>query len=273
MKMKPENWPSTIYKFRDWNADFGRDPLKKFELYFSSPASFNDPFDSKIKHNYSLLNDEERNSYIQNLLSKGKQNFDNLSIQLSHQNRVQLIEMMMNDKEKFQVWAEELEIDVINKTIGIISFSLQWKNILMWSHYAKNHSGYCIGLNEAKLRKISKIEYGGLVHYPLDNKFPSVHPMMDENDSFYLKFFTKSKDWNYEEEYRIVNFIPPDKDIDSSNRLLKYNADFIDEVILGIKMNESDRKEIIDLCKNLNVKVYQAVEKNFEFEVDRFEIV
>lgn len=270
--MKPKSLPTTIFKFRDWNAKYGRDPLERLELYFSSPALFNDPFDSKIKYNYSLLNDEERNGYIQKLLSKGKQNFDNSSIPLSHQNRVRIIEMMMNDKEKFQAWAEELEIDIINKTIGIISFSQHWKNVLMWSHYAKDHSGYCIGLNEAKVRNIGKIEYGGKVNYPRDNKFPSIHPMMDENESFYRKFFTKSKDWHYEEEYRIVNFIHPDKDIDTSSRLLKYNADFIDEVILGIKMKESDRKEIIDLCKKLGVKVYQAVEKNFEFEVDRYEI-
>jgi len=270
--MKPKSLPTTIFKFRDWNAKYGRDPLERLELYFSSPALFNDPFDSKIKYNYSLLNDEERNGYIQKLLSKGKQNFDNSSIPLSHQNRVRIIEMMMNDKEKFQAWAEELEIDIINKTIGIISFSQHWKNVLMWSHYAKDHSGYCIGLNEAKVRNTGKIEYGGKVNYPRDNKFPSIHPMMDENESFYRKFFTKSKDWHYEEEYRIVNFIHPDKDIDTSSRLLKYNADFIDEVILGIKMKESDRKEIIDLCKKLGVKVYQAVEKNFEFEVDRYEI-
>ena len=200
------------------------------------------------------------------------QNFDNLSIPTSHQNRVQMIKMMMNDKEKFQAWAEELEVDIINKTIGIISFSQQWKNVLMWSHYAKHHSGYCIGLNEAKLRNTGKIEYGGKVNYPTVKKFPSIHPMMDEYESFYHKFFTKSKDWYYEEEYRIVNFIHPNKDADSSSRLLKYDADFIDEVILGIKMSESDRKEIIDICKNLGVKVYQAVEKNFEFEVDRYEI-
>ena len=270
--MKPKNLPTTIFKFRDWNAKYGRDPLEKLALYFSSPASFNDPFDSKIKYNYSLFNDEERNGYIQKLLSKGKQNFDNLSIPLSHQNRVQIIEMMMNDNAKFQTWAEELEEDVINKMIGIISFSLQWKNVLMWSHYAKHHSGYCIGLNEAKLRNTGKIEHGGIVNYSPVNKFPSIHPMMNQNESFYRKFFTKSKDWHYEEEYRIVNFFHTDKSNDSSSRLLKYNADFIDEVTLGIKMNESDRKEIIELCKNLGVKVYQAVDKSFEFEVDRYEI-
>lgn len=270
--MKPKNWPSTIYKFRDWNAEYGRDPLEKFELYFSSPSNFNDPFDSKIKYNYRLFTDEERNGYIQKLLSKGKQNFENSSIPLSHQNRIQMVEMMMKDVEKFQTWAEKLEEEAINKTIGIISFSLKWKNVLMWSHYAKNHTGYCIGLNEAKLRNSGKIEYGSIVDYPHDNKFPSIHPMLDEHESFYRKFFTKSYDWHYEEEYRIVNFIHPDKEDISTARLLKYNADFIDEVILGIKMKESDREEIIDLCKIHGVQVYQAIEKNFEFEVDRYEI-
>jgi hypothetical protein len=271
--MVPKNLPETIYKFRAWGDEFGKDPLEKLELYFASPANFNDPFDSKIKYNYKLLNETEKKAYIEKLLSKGKKSFDNLSVEIPHEGRVHLINKMMNeDPIHFQSWMNNLEADLIDNIVGILSFSHNWNNVLMWSHYAKNHEGYCIGFNEKKLRESGRIEYGGKVEYLPSNTFPSLHPMMDEHESFYKKFFTKSFDWSYEEEYRLINIIPPSQSNNLSVRKLKIEPDFIEDVTLGLKISEKHRSEIIELCHKYGVKVYQAAEKDFQFIVDRIEI-
>lgn len=264
--------PSVIYKFRDWNAKHGKDPLEQFELFFSSPSNFNDPFDSKIKFNYSLFSVKEKEAFIDRLLVRDKNNFDKFSIPITSEGKIQIIKQMMNDEDKFQLWAGNLEEELINKIIGIISFSTNWNNVLMWSHYASNHTGYCIGLDEQKLRETHKIEFGGKVIYPESNTFPSVHPLMDEKESFFKKFFTKSIDWKYEEEYRILNIIPPEKSGNSNIRKFKYDSSFISDITLGLKISDKASSEIIEICKKYNIKVYQAFEKKFKFEVDRKEI-
>ncbi|MFC1586194.1 DUF2971 domain-containing protein [Fibrobacterota bacterium] len=38
--------------------------------------------------------------------------------------------------------------DILNQHYGILSTSLCYDNILMWSHYASNHQGFVIGINE-----------------------------------------------------------------------------------------------------------------------------
>lgn len=269
--MKPKDLPNTIYKFRDWNAKFGKNPLQKFELHFSSPSSFNDPFDSKILYNYSLLDEKEKGIYVEKILSNKKLDFNDQGMPIPYEWRIQLINMLM-ENDNFQSWAESFEIKLIDKIVGIVSCSLDWKNVLMWSHYANNHTGYCIGLRENKFRKSGKISYGGKVMYPTSNSFPNVHPVMDQDESFYKKFFIKSRDWKYEKEYRLLNIIPPHKSDNPQARILSFDSDYIEDVTLGLKISEKDRLEIIDLCVSQGIKVYQAVAKKFEFEVNRIEI-
>ena len=51
--------PPRIYKYRDWGRPFNRTLLTQGELYFSSPADFNDPFDSRLRVRYDKLPDGE----------------------------------------------------------------------------------------------------------------------------------------------------------------------------------------------------------------------
>lgn len=44
-----------LYKYRDWESEFGKNILTERSLYFSSFANFNDPFDSDIMVNYEDL--------------------------------------------------------------------------------------------------------------------------------------------------------------------------------------------------------------------------
>lgn len=37
-------------------------------------------------------------------------------------------------------------MDRVNKCLGILSLSRTFTNLLMWSHYANNHTGFVIGL-------------------------------------------------------------------------------------------------------------------------------
>jgi hypothetical protein len=44
-----------LYKYRTWSDKNHQSCLKNNELFFASPSQINDPFDTKISVDYSLL--------------------------------------------------------------------------------------------------------------------------------------------------------------------------------------------------------------------------
>ena len=270
-KIKP---PTTIYKYRDWNdGKYGRDILQKFELYFASPSQFNDPFDSKTTYNFGSMNDSERRLFIDKLLDSGKKSFDRMEPKTPYEFNVAMIEKMMIEYPAvFQSSALEIEHEIAEKVLGIISMSATWNNLLMWSHYAKYHTGYCVGFNENKLRNSGSFKLGGMVMYAKDNAFPKIHPMMDRKQTFFKRTFIKSAEWEYEQEYRFLNEFTPEEQSKENKRIVQIEPSFIDEVIIGMKMPESDSKDIVDICRKHDIKVYQTVPVDFKFELTREEI-
>ena len=60
-----------LYKYRDWSNSDHRHLLTDGELFLSSPKDFNDPFDCRISHDFSLLNtDEKIIDFVNRLISK-----------------------------------------------------------------------------------------------------------------------------------------------------------------------------------------------------------
>lgn len=109
------------------------------------------------------------------------------------------------------------------KTNGVISFSETPRNSLMWSHYANNHKGMCIGykgnLLIRKAEKIfdpffqidgllpEKIKYDNHRISPEDRIVKSV-PINDMAE-IYIQLakkhlLKKSDEWIYEKEHRII---------------------------------------------------------------------
>jgi hypothetical protein len=86
-----------------------------------------------------------------------------------------------------------------NKT-GFISFSKNWTQPLMWSHYADRHKGVCLGFDVPKWDVITMKYEDERILEGLDkvgddpNKLP---PLLQD-----LLMRTKAKGWEYEQEVR-----------------------------------------------------------------------
>ncbi len=78
------------------------------------------------------------------------------------------------------------------------------KSILMWSHYASSHTGFCIEFNE-NILATPTIEYSGAVRYEED--MPDKLSQYDYDNLSYKDkkelLFWKSKVWEYEQETRL----------------------------------------------------------------------
>lgn len=141
-------------------------------------------------------------------------------------------------------------------------------NILMWSHYSDNHKGAviqlrCIESLDNPICAASKVIYS--------DTFPSIIPTvqdfvqiqtgqrpMDTRDVYTRFVCTKSSQWQYEKEWRLI--YPRDNTNKELYEMSRLWPQEIDAVYLGCKISDEDRIDILNLLTGeLNhVRAYQA---------------
>lgn len=270
---KPEDYPEIVYKYRNWFSEFNKAVLTKNELFMASPKYFNDPFDCRIPINYKTLNTPEKvNQYALEFVDRHKAYI--LRNGLNVQNEIKsLTNDFTNHLDEMQSNHEKILFTNQDKFYGVLSMSARWDSILMWSHYGDFHKGYCIGFWEEKMRNSRFFGKGGPVHYNPDNSYPLIDPLSKEGTMInaFKETHTKAFDWQYEDEYRFFNLYT--KDPTDDDRKVNFPNSFIAEIILGIMMPESDKKEIIEIAKKKGIKVFQAKKVPFHFEIGKEEIL
>jgi len=82
--------------------------------------------------------------------------------------------------------------DEINAKTGLICFSKNWKNPLLWGHYADKHSGIALGFDIPDTLLLPVIYAPKLIKVSYDKK--TGKPTKDVSDKLIR---TKFKDWNW----------------------------------------------------------------------------
>jgi hypothetical protein len=144
---------------------------------------------------------------------------------------------------------------------GICCFTTVNDSILMWSHYANHHKGFCLEFK-------SNNRLGGInplnVVYKTKLKLADYHSTKD--DAFYHLIYSKSDCWSYEHELR--TFISDiKKDID---RKFSFEKDDLLSVYLGVRCSLEDEHEIKTIIKDVysnKVNLYKAKFANNSFSV------
>jgi hypothetical protein len=177
--------------------------------FVADPYDFNDPFECKP----SIENDIEFDALQKLCWEMHKKNED----EVKATQRLQEIDYFstnpdIEDAIGYKMSEYTYDISNLLKNVmmryGVLSLSESCDNILMWSHYANNHKGMCIGynVNSDCAEHIQPVEYGkyckiktSLVYnYIFDSKTNY------EKDIINKYFFTKAKDWEYEKEWRML---------------------------------------------------------------------
>ena len=208
-----------LYKYREFSENTDKIILNS-ELYFASHNSFNDPFDCNLQfREISSYSDKEFENYCQEELEKGV------------------------DKEKYLTDLSKKLIKAKSE-VGILCLSRNKKNILMWSHYAKNHEGLCFGFEDIKdiFYKDNKITYI-IVKYPKSKDYELIS-LLREKGEIRRMFTTKSELWKYEKEIRLLD-LKGGKTVG----VKKFKKEYLKEIIFGCKAHEINIKKIIQLCQ------------------------
>ncbi|MFZ0596793.1 MAG: DUF2971 domain-containing protein [Flavobacterium sp.] len=218
-----------VYKYRGGDHEvFERDlsSLEKNCFWSSNFENLNDPQENMISTDKFI----EQSSSLANLfLGKSKANLSGIYNSLDD-----LLEH--------------------NKRIGIYSLSKSYEDKLLWAHYANSHRGFCIEYDLDKL--VDSYIHESKSHFPVlynlkpsELDFTDISQASTDSGSLLQKIFAcKSKEWEYEKEYRIVT-----NDFGIQN----YDFDAVKSIYFGLKMPDYQKKEMMDRLSGRCIKFYQ----------------
>lgn len=256
--------PKTVYKYRSWGNEFHQKVLTENQLFLASPKDFNDPFDCRVSRNFNLLNtDEKKLEYVEKLILKHSKTIKARGYNLDKEKK-RMLDELNGDISIVQKRDNSVVFSLQDDHVGVLSLSARYDSILMWSHYADYHKGFCIGFNEKKLRESNLFGMGGMVAY--DKDFPEIDPRDDSMGKAFVQTHSKSCEWDYEQEYRLTKYFYPDLP-NNENRIVSFPDHFIENFVLGIRICDSDKKEIKKIAKKKNIPVFQAKQIPFQFKI------
>lgn len=146
--INPEDLPEHLYKFRVLEDLYHKRMLTHNELFFTSPKQFNDPFDSTIPVRYDEGTPEEIVNYL-------VEHFSITRPELSPEERKSEAEKIYESGDFRSPQSidkiAKIITDRVYEDIGVFSLSAHCENILLWSHYADKHRGFCVEFDARRL--------------------------------------------------------------------------------------------------------------------------
>lgn len=240
--------------FRNESEDHVKRLLVDYQIYFAKPSQLNDPFDCGA--DISIGNNAaERLDFLRNMLYKKIKLNHNISEDTFESN---LKKLQWDTDEKVEQKVYGIIKDAIER-IGIFCLTPKPDNLLMWSHYASNHSGLCIEFDFSEgsiLRsKCEKVIYSA--------NFPIVNLSIEPEDYWAKKILlTKSIEWLYEDEWRAIDLRGSGEE--------KIPDDMIKGIIFGFRMSDDNIKEIISWFSNRrqSFNFYRSVLAKKEYRIE-----
>lgn len=232
--------PAFLCRYRSLSgtgAEWVRDSILHSKHYFANPLSFNDPFDCRpyfaltgtraqqlkyfervVGHNMPELGREARRTEARRRASDPA--YD--------------LRLPKNMAEFKQMYHE-----TVTSRLGILCLSEVRDNILMWAHYADAHRGCCLVFDSAEpfFATAQPVRY--------KNSRPSVNPLVNTDEEMLDNaMYTKSDHWNYEKEWRILQY-------KKGAGVYKVPTTALKQVILGAQISEPHKTQIREwICQS-----------------------
>jgi hypothetical protein len=293
---KHQYLPKRIYKYRK-DCPESRNCLETDSVWMATPDSYNDPYDSSI-----MLPSATLKKLLEARLVKKIVQAHNLQNHLSPEQ----IEKALQSSEPLQTivgyfpslpgakqggnWSNKAAFfstavsqlaNAATTTIAewrkfakICSFSEAPDSMLMWSHYANHHRGFCIeydleGLSDPNhffRRNLYPVLYSS-DFYDLGSFVQGLSDGPETRAEFQpmlplLAMLTKFEGWAYEKEWRLFEEKPG---IVADG---KKEAPIPSRIFLGERFEPSTGRPLVDICKEKQIPL-----SRMQLARDRFELV
>ncbi|BCM24459.1 DUF2971 domain-containing protein [Methyloradius palustris] len=205
-----------------------RDILVESLLWLSSPLDFNDPYDMSAK----VVFDSDTKVIREKYKSLVKEQ----AVEENWKQKKDILEKFMAGGRSEWLASIKRVFSKSQKETGIFSFAGDPRSILMWSHYAYNHTGICLQFETVKDPEV----LSGALPVIYTDDYPIFDWAAEDNDIYRRILLSKYKAWDYEQEARIVWS-------KGAHTYLQYSPEALVGVIFGCQADE----RVIGIVKNL----------------------
>jgi len=222
--MSEIEYKSRLYKYCSINKN-SIEALTLEKNWISDPLFFNDPFE------FTMPSDTRYCGETQKILMLSERELENRNI-----------------------------MKALTDQFGIICYSYRNDNILMWSHYANNHTGMCLAFEPILPYNNPRVgmAFGHLNKVKYDKIVPSTNFANFEIKDIIDLFCTKSEDWAYEEEVRQI--------FDVKSQYVEYPG-VLKEIIFGCRTTESDINLITKLLSGKNIEFHFCEKQDGQYSL------
>ena len=185
--------PAKLFKYRAIDEYTARIFTHR-ELYFARPEQFNDPFESRFDLSYE---------------GTPEQRVRKFSRAVTHLHPTWNSAQVRTEAERLSgMWKPGRDhTTALSKRFrsvhGVLSMSAVRDDILMWSHYADHHRGVCL---EFKVDKADVFLGARMMEVVYSDDYPVLRYFLDEElENVTTVALRKTKHWEYEQEWRVVD--------------------------------------------------------------------
>lgn len=281
VQLKYQNMPEIFYKYRNVN-NATLDAFRNDTLYFSAISLLNDPYECALmlpaakfkERTYSLLFEKLRfllkplyvipSKYFYSESLLVDKILEGFKMPTEDQTRLEITKIVKeanDDINKHRLGLEENLIKIADEFYRVCSFSEIMDSKLMWSHYADQHKGFCIGYNFKEIDDDLRELMVPIIY--CDNLLDSTKSIFGTtNNSLIMNGISrKSVDWNYEREWRIL-ITPKNKE-----KCQPQKVPVPKTVYLGSRISQENKMKIVEIAKSKHIDVYQMKMRTDEFKL------
>ncbi len=253
--------PPRLYRYRD-TGQFTEKIFTKREVFFANPRSFNDPFDCGF---HIVCRGERSQQVIASVaFNAAKKLHPEWSVRQAFDaaERVGASIAANHHDEASRQLGRSLAREY-NEKAGVLCLAATCTEILMWSHYANNHRGICLEFRtDAKDSIFSNarpVKYSD--EYPHLDLRNMVEDEQLRNATAWM--LTKSTNWSYEREWRILDF-------KNGTGVRAFPPESLSAVILGCCIPDDESDKVLGWVRGFptKVKVLQAKKSHTHFRLE-----
>jgi Protein of unknown function (DUF2971) len=260
------------------------DVLERKMIRFTPPGDFNDPFEFRpciesaasdeavrgyVEANFDTIMETELRKY--GALLSG---YEHMVKELALRNKPMVLNLFRQLEPGFLNKLGPSFNSIFNQNVGIMCLSEIPDSILMWGHYTDCHRGFVIGYDSDhpffSKRRGPDDEFGFLRQVVYQRQRPQI-TLSDTSSPAW--FNTKSDQWTYEKEWRMLRILSEadcrDKKTGFSICLFGFPEDSVLEIIIGLRATPSLIQELKSLSRAFpRASLLQASESSHEYSIE-----
>jgi len=259
--------------------------LTRRRIRFTQPGEFNDPFEARPAFGPALISDEQANDAIERGIEHALDQVlaspevaellrragpptaagsgldprtalrtflaDSLKLPDFHATHFGFVRKVLEPIATGvlrDVWPQKMD-----ENVGLLCLSERADSVLMWGHYADCHKGLVLGFDSESpffsKKRGPNDEFGHLRKVVYQQERPTIDfTIRDSGKLSAMMFHTKSGDWGYEREWRMMRVLTDCTNrIDSSPFpicLFEFQRECLREIIIGMRMSQEKIDEV-----------------------------